>query len=102
VIIGNPFDRSQRRGDSSLAIISLLGNNVKAILQVQTIEGNSNLTDITGLTGFQIKLAKEKLRYYSDMELDRMLKVLQYCEKAIKTGLMEADMVIDYLLVNIL
>lgn len=96
------YYESQRRGDSSLAIISLLGNNVKAILQVQTIEGNSNLTDITGLTGFQIKLAKEKLRYYSDMELVRMLKVLQYCEKAIKTGLMEADMVIDYLLVNIL
>ena len=96
------YTESQRRGDSALAIISLLGSNVKAILQVQTLGNSNNLSEYTGLTGFQIKLAKEKLNYYSDMELIRILKVLQYCEKAIKNGIMESDMVVDYLLVNIL
>lgn len=95
------LDNCKRIGENPLAIISVLYNNVKAVLQVQTAGSGDRISDRTGLTPWQVKLAKEKMGYYTPEELERMLRAVRYCEKSIKTGELETDMVVDYLLVNV-
>lgn len=91
-----------RRGDSPLAVLSLLHNNVKAILQVQCAQGHSNLGQVTGLSGFQIKNAQQFVNKYTENELIRMIKINRFCEKCIKqTGLIDINMILDFLFIKI-
>ena len=96
------LQESKDRNDNPIMILSLLHNNVKALLQIQLAGDIKDLSEKTGLTGFQIKNAKQFLGKYSNKELSRFMKYLKYCEKSIKTGVLNSDLVIDYLLVNIL
>lgn len=87
--------------ESTLAILTNLFNNAKAILQVQTCT-SKDVAKTTGLTGWQIRNAEYHLNVYTDEELMYMLKLIQYCEQAIKTGQMEEQFAIDYILVRML
>lgn len=87
--------------ESPLAIISVLYNNMKQMLQVQSCN-NSDIAKSTGLTSWQIMQAKDKIGAYSIRELVNALKVIQKTEQAIKTGEIEQDMAIDYIMLNIL
>ena len=90
------------RGDSVLGILTLLHNNVKAVLQVQCANGLPNIGKVTGLNGYQIKNAMDFIDRYSDEELMRMLKLIRFCEESIKsTGLIDSSMVLDFLLVKL-
>lgn len=98
----NQLQMFVRRGDSPLAIISLLHTNLKAILQVQCASGHKDIGQITGLNGFQIKNANSFVGMYSDKELIRMIKINRFCEKCIKqTGLVDQDIILDFMLVKI-
>lgn len=108
ILKGNPkvaYNQLQmfvRRGDSPLAIISLLHTNLKAILQVQCASGHKDIGQVTGLNGFQIKNANNFVGMYSDKELIRMIKINRFCEKCIKqTGLIDQDIILDFMLVKI-
>lgn len=91
-----------RRGDSPIAVLSLLHNNVKAILQIQCVQGHSNLGQVTGLSGFQIKNANQFINKYTEQELIRMIKINRFCEKCIKqTGLIDINMILDFLFIKI-
>lgn len=91
-----------QRGDSPIGVLSLLHTNIKAILQVQCAQGYSNLGQITGLNGFQIKNAQQFQNKYTDSELIRMIKIVRFCEKCIKqTGLIDINMILDFLFVKI-
>ena len=87
--------------ESTLAILTNLFNNTKAILQVQTCT-SKDVAKTTGLTGWQIMNARQHLDVYTNEELKYMLQLIQYCEQAIKTGQMEEQFVIDYILVRML
>lgn len=87
--------------ENPLAIISVLYNNMKQILQVQSCN-NSDIAKSTGLTNWQIMQAKDKIGAYSIRELVNALKVIQKTEQAIKTGEIEQDIAIDYIMLNIL
>ena len=87
--------------ESPLAIISVLYNNMKQMLQVQSCL-NDDIAKSTGLTNWQIMQAKDKIGAYSIRELVNALKVIQKTEQAIKTGEIEQDMAIDYIMLNIL
>ena len=87
--------------ESPLAIISVLYNNMKQMLQVQSCH-NSDIAKSTGLTNWQIMQAKDKIGAYSIRELVNALKVIQKTEQAIKTGEIEQDIAIDYIMLNIL
>lgn len=92
----------KERGDSALAVLSLLHTNLKAILQLQFAQGHSNIGQVTGLTGFQIKNASKFVDYYTSEELIRTIRICRFCEKSIKqTGMMDADMVLDFLFTRI-
>ena len=90
-----------QRGDSPIAILSLLHTNLKAILQVQCAKNYSNIGQVTGLNGFQIKNAQPFINQYTEQELIRMIKINRFCEKCIKqTGLIDSDMILDFLLIK--
>ena len=90
------------RGDNDLALLSLLYNNMRSLLQVQLCNGSKNITNLTGLTGWQIKNLTPYVNAYSTDELIKNLNTIKYCENSAKNGAIEPNMIIDYLLINIL
>lgn len=91
-------------GEANMVILSVLYNNVKQVLQVQACESKNpkEISDITGLTPWQVKCAKERCGYYRVTELFNILKLIQETQKGIITGQIEDEMSVEYLLVNIL
>lgn len=88
-------------GEATLVMLSVLYNNAKAVLQVQTYDGN-NMSKATGLSGFQIKNAKKHVGKYSEKELNYIVRLIQKVESGIKTGRIEEPFAMQYLLVRIL
>ena len=88
-------------GEATMVMLTVLYNNAKAVLQVQTCKTN-DISKTTGLTGWQIKNAKPHLHKYTDAELVDMLKLIQECESGIKTGRIEEQFVMQYILARIL
>ena len=102
--VNKAFDLLQQSyavGEATMVMLSVLYNNAKAVLQVQTYKGD-NLSKGTGLTGWQIKNAKPHVRKYSDKELIHMLQMIQKVESGIKTGQIEEEIAMPYLLVGVL
>lgn len=88
-------------GEATMVFISVLYNNAKAVLQVQTC-GSKDISKSTGLTGWQIKNAMPHKNKYSTSELLNMLDVIRYCEKGIKTGTVDEKYAMEYILVNVI
>lgn len=87
-------------GESTIALLSVLYSNTKQVLQVQSCH-SADVSKSTGLTGWQIKCAKEKCGYYEISELVLMLKAIRNVEKGIKTGEIEDEIAIPYLLTEV-
>lgn len=95
------LDNCKRIGEAPLIMTSVLYNNAKQVLQVQSYNGN-DLAKASGLTPWQIKCAREVMGKYSVSEL---VNIMDYCRKAeqdIKTGKLPPDVAIDYVLTHIL
>ena len=88
-------------GEATMVMLTVLYNNAKAVLQVQSYQGD-NLSKSTGLNGWQIKNAKAHLHKYTDKELVNMLQLIQKCESGIKTGQIEEPMVMQYILAKVI
>lgn len=88
-------------GESSFAILTVLFNNAKAVLQVQTCTKH-DVAKSTGLTGWQVMNAKKHLNKYSNKELEFMLKFISNVVHGIKVGTIEEQYVLEYILVRIL
>ena len=96
------LEKFKKRGDSPLAILSLLHTNIKALLQLQCADGMANIGKVTGLNGFQINNLMPFKGKYSIKELIRILTILNYCDKAVKqTGSIDQEILLDFLLVKI-
>lgn len=88
-------------GEATMVMLTVLYNNAKAVLQVQTCKTN-DISKTTGLSGWQIKNAKPHVNKYTDAELVNMLRLIQECESGIKTGRIEEQFVMHYILARIL
>ena len=88
-------------GESPIVLLSVLYNNVKQVLQVQSCT-SKDIAKTTGLSAWQVKCAKEKCGYYSIGDLVYFLKLIRKVEKGIKTGEIDESISVDYVLVNIL
>lgn len=91
------LDNSKRVGESPLILLSVLYTQAKQVLQVQSYTGD-NLAKATGLSGWEIKKAKELVNRYTNQELVYMMKMIRKCERDIKCGEIEQDMAFDYVL----
>lgn len=87
--------------ESPLGVISLLYSNIRSMLLVQSA-GGGDISNRTGLTAWQIKIAREKGRHYSIGELVKGLRSIRETEKGIKTGAIDQSIALDYLLASLL
>ena len=95
------YSECKEVGEATMVMMTVLYNNAKAVLQVQSCE-SKDVGKSTGLTGWQIKNAKAHCGKYSNGELVYLMRLIQKCEKGIKTGRIEEEYVMDYILINIL
>lgn len=102
--VNRAFDLLQQSydvGEATMVMLSVLYTNAKAVLQVQTYHGDK-ITEGTGLTGWQIKNAKPHVGKYSENELIYIVQLCQRLESGIKTGRMEDEFAMQYLLTHIM
>ena len=97
----NLYQQCKDIGEANITLLSVLYSNAKAVLQVQSCT-SKDVAKSTGLTGFQIKLAKERCGHYKNRELVDIMKLIQKVERSIKTGEIEDEVSMEYVLVNVL
>lgn len=97
----NLYEQCKAVGEATLVMISVLYNNAKAVLQVQSCN-SKDISKSTGLTGWQIMNAKKHVGKYRNSELIHIMKNCVKCERGIKTGKIEEQFAMDYILVQIL
>lgn len=88
-------------GENTMVALSVLYNNFRQVLQVQSYSG-ADVSKATGLTGWQIKMARDRVGHYRTGELVQALKTIRSAEFGIKTGAIDQEIAIDYVMVNIL
>lgn len=102
--VNKAFDLLQQAydvGEATMVMLTVLYNNAKAVLQIQTYHGD-NLSKATGLSGWEIKNAKSHVGKYSDASLIYIVQLIQKIESGIKTGRMEDEFAMQFLLTHIL
>lgn len=87
-------------GEATMVLLSNLYNSTKQLLQVQSFKGDGKITEATGLTPFQVKLASERKGRNSTGDLIYLMRLVRDTEKGIKTGAIEEAMAIPYILAN--
>ena len=97
----NLYEQCKAVGEATLVMISVLYNNAKAVLQVQSCT-NKDISKSTGLTNWQIMNAKKHTGKYRNGELIYIMKECAKCERGIKTGKIEEQFAMDYILVQTL
>ena len=88
-------------GESPMVMLSVLYNNAKQTLQVQSCH-SKDISKSTGLTGWQIQCAKKYIDNYSTYELIHIMKLIREMETGIKTGKVEESIAVPYIVVNVL
>ena len=96
------YEELKAVNESPLGVISLLYTNFKSMLLVQSAGAGANITKRTGLTPWQVKLAKEKGVHYGIDELVRAIRIIRETEEGIKTGAIEQNMSIEFILASVL
>ena len=91
---------SYEYGEATMVLLSNLYNSTKQLLQVQSFKGDGKITEATGLTPFQVKLANERKGRNSTGDLIYLLRLVRDTEKGIKTGAIEEQMAMPYILAN--
>lgn len=100
---GEYLRQARLKGEPEIMVLSVLYSGFKQILMVQGLgKDQSEPVKRTGLTAWQVKMAKEKQGHYSIAELINALKVVRFAEKAIKTGELDAEMSMEYVIANIM
>lgn len=101
VLVFSLYNQCKAVGEATLVMISVLYNNAKALLQVQTCT-SSDVGKSTGLSGWQIMNAKKHLGKYRPGELLKIMRLCTECEQGIKTGKIEEQFAVEYILTNVL
>jgi DNA polymerase III delta subunit len=91
---------SYEYGEATMVLLSNLYNSTKQLLQVQSYNGEGKITEATGLTPFQVKLASERKGRNSTGDLIYLIRLVRDTEKGIKTGAIEEMMAMPYILAN--
>lgn len=95
------MQESYDSGEATLVMISNLYSNFKALLQVQSCKSR-DISNCTGLIGWQISNAKKYQGNYTIGELIDAMAKTREAEISMKTGTMDEMVIIPHLLVNIL
>ena len=88
-------------GEAVMVMLTVLYNNAKAVLQVQSCESD-DIEKSTGLTSWQISNAKKHCNRFGNKELINIMQLCYECQKRIVTGTMEEEFAMPYILTNTL
>lgn len=88
--------------DSPIAILSLLYSNIKSMLLVAVCPKEGKISEVTGLSGWQIKTAYEKGNNYEPTELLNIMSVIKHIDEGIKIGKVEPQYAIPYLVAKVM
>jgi DNA polymerase III delta subunit len=88
-------------GNPVLTLISVLYRDTKQLLQVQMCP-TPDISKSTGLSGFDIKRASGRKFKYKDKELVNAMNVIREAEMGIKSGNIEENVALEYILVNMM
>lgn len=88
-------------GESPIAILSLLYANFRNMLLVQLGAGRKDICDITGMTAWQVKCARNLIGTWTNAEIERILYYIMQTDRAIKCGEIDSGIALDYLLCKI-
>lgn len=88
-------------GNPVLTLISVLYKDTKQLLQVQGCQ-SSDVSNSTGLSGWDIKRAKPRCDRYTIRELVNGMYLIRNTEKDIKSGNIDEYIAMDYILVNMM
>lgn len=95
--------QARLKAEPDIMVLSILYNGFKQILMVQGLgKDQSEPVKRTGLTAWQVKMAKEKQGHYSISELINALKIIRFAEKGIKTGQLDSEVSLEYVIANIM
>ena len=94
------LEECKKIGEPALRLVTVLYTTTKKVLQVQACE-SKDVCSATGLSAWDVKCARDKVGAWSNGDLVYMLKLLRDVEKKIKTGGIDDDDVIDYVMVSI-
>ena len=95
--------QAKAKNEPEIMVLSILYNTFKHILMVQGLgHDKRNAASRTGLTSWQVNMAMNKLGHYSIPELIRAIETIRLVEKSIKTGQIDANVSLEYLMVNIM
>lgn len=95
--------QAKAKNEPEIMVLSILYNTFKHILMVQGLgRDKTGAAGRTGLTGWQVNMAMNKLNNYTIGELITNLEAVRFAEKSIKTGQLDSEIALDYLLVNII
>ena len=84
---------------AALKLLQILYTNAKKVLQVQSCESKDVETS-TGLTNWEISKVRPFCKVYSNRELVNTLRLIKETETGIKTGQIEENQAIPYVLVT--
>ena len=102
--VNRAFDLLQQAydvGEATMVMLSVLYTNAKAVLQVQTYKGDE-ITKGTGLSAWQVKNARAHVGKYSDEALIYIVQLCQKVECGIKSGRIEEQFAMQYILTHIM
>lgn len=85
-----------------LGLIGLLRASFRNLVLLKNDGGGKGVCDRTGLTGWQVKCAVEVDEYFNIDECENILLFLQETERKIKTGALDINVALRYLLAEIL
>jgi hypothetical protein len=105
VVIRNKkvFDFVQNiQADDVIGALSLLYSKFRCILQIQSTPKEIDISENTGLLKNTIFYNKKYCGFYSDSEIVNILRWIDTILVYIKTGVLDSNNALDYLLLNII
>lgn len=96
------YEQCKAVGEATMVMLTVLYNNAKAVLQVQSCADTKDVAKTTGLTPWQVKNASKHIGKYKTGELVKMLRLIRECERGIKIGRYEEQFVMDFILAEVL
>ena len=85
-------------GEPSLRLLLVLFTNIRHLLQVQSCKGA--IAETTGLSNWEIRNVQAYENVYRISELVGALRLIREVEVGIKTGQIDEQIAVDYVLVN--
>lgn len=96
----NLLHQSYASGEATMVLLSNLYNSARQLLQVQSYTGTGKITESTGLTPFQVKLASGRKNIYTNGEIIYLMDLVRSAEVGIKTGQVEDASAVESILVQ--